>query len=180
MKKYCKGYLLTIFIFSLLALLYFIPTVAGADQEFTLVGIDYELPDNSEYNFKDATPVSRFFYGDQSMGELRLIGAIDKMTTYNGFNAYGINGGVSIHYVYGGRHQLIDPYTWYVDDDGTGKVNGFSFGSIFKGVGHGCIIVEKSTDAKEWSKVQDPVLNYFTAPKKEPRVSNIHNSGERR
>ena len=171
MKRYCKGHLLIILIFCILALLCFIPTVAGADQDYTLSVRDFELPDSSEYNLKDSKSVERFFYGDRSMGFCRLIGAIETVTTYNGYNAYGVNGGVSIHYTYGGKYQKNDPHRWYVDDDGMGKVNGYDFGALFTGVGHGCIIVEKSSDAKNWTLVQDPglpKLNYFADKKAVP------------
>ena len=166
-----KGYLFTILFVSLLAILCFIPTIVGADQKYSLTVRDFELPDSSEYSFKDAQSVERFFYGDRSLGACQLIGAIETITQYDGYNAYGVNGGVSIHYTYSGRHQKTDPHKWYVDDDGMGKVNGYDFGALFKGVGHGCIIVEKSSDAKNWTLVQDPglpKLNYFADKKAVP------------
>ena len=171
MRKKRIGFLLGMLVFYLLTFLYFIPTVAGADQDYTLSVRDFELPDSSEYSLNDAQSVERFFYGDRSLGFCRLIGDIATVTTYDGYNAYGVNGGVSIHYTYGGKYQKTDPHRWYVDDDGMGKVNGYDFGGLFKGVGHGCIIVEKSSDAKNWTLIQDPglpKLNYFADTKKVP------------
>ncbi len=167
MKRYCKGHLLIILIFCILALLYFIPTIAGADQEFAVSGTDYVLPDEKEYNISEAERVKNFFYGARSMGTLRLIGAVSKVTTRDDYNEYGVNGPVSIYYTYSGTHRETDLGKWYVDDDAMGKVNGHDFGGLFKGVGRGCIYIEESTDAKEWFLVQDPKLNYFSDTKKD-------------
>ena len=82
MRTKRTGYLALILVFIFFALLFFLPSIAESDQDFALVGLDYELPDSSEYSFKGATPVTQFFYGDHSMGYLRLIGAVEKMTTY--------------------------------------------------------------------------------------------------
>lgn len=140
-------------ILSILILLCFIPGLACAEQNYSVSGKNYVLPDNCDYELSKGTATDQFFYGSKSMGSLNVMGAIDKVTTYNGFTAYGTNGPVSIHYAYGGRYQYDNVDRWYVDNDGTGKVNSYGLGFL-QGVGHGCIIIEKSSDGKTWGKIE--------------------------
>ena len=151
-------------ILALFSLLCFYSSTAYAEKNHAVSGKNYILPDNSDYMLSDGSPTETFFYGAKSMGTLQITGALEKKTTYNGFTAYGVNGTVSIHYAYDGRYQCVDVDRWYVDDDGTGKVNSYGLGFML-GVGHGCIIIEKSSDGKMWEKTKDPILNYFTGKK---------------
>lgn len=165
-SKYLFGMVL---ILNFLILICFLPAIAEADQDYAVPGINYELPDEKEYEVANATAsgFDTFFYGSKSMGTLRLIGAISKLTTKDDYTEYGVNGPVSLYYTYGGGYRETDLGKWYVDDDAMGKVGGYDFGAIFKGVGHGCILVEESEDTEEWTLVQEPKLNYFTDIKKD-------------
>lgn len=169
MKEMERNLFCCVLIVCAVALLCVLPAIAEADQSYSVPGKNYVLPDSSEYNISDGKLLKdgeNFFYGNKSMGSLRVIGTVDNPTTYDGLAAYGTNGSVSIHYQYGGSYQYTNILNkWYVDDDGMGKVNGYNVGGLFKGVGHGCIIIEKSSDGKKWDKIKDPILNYFTKAK---------------
>lgn len=173
MKIRNRALLIIILMISLLALICVWPVIAGADQDFTIPGEDYVLPDASEYVLTKAAHVDSFFYGEKSMGALRMIGPVSKVSNQDDYTAYGVNGAVSLYYTYDGDHRDTSFQTWYVDDDAMGKVHGYDFGGIFKGVGHGCILIEESENGKEWSLVRDPglpKLNYFTEPRKDEKA----------
>ena len=145
MKSTGKALFYEVLVICLLVLLLFLlPAVAGADQDFSIPGDNYVIADENEYQLSAAKEkVETFFYGARSMGTLRMIGAVSKVTTQDDYNEYGVNGPVSIYYTYGGSYRETDLGKWYVDDDGMGKVGGYDFGGLFKGVGHGCILIEE-------------------------------------
>lgn len=165
MKETRSGFFFGILILCLLALVCALPVTVVAETSNSVPGVKYVLPDSSDYVLSDGTKVDgQFFYGDTGMGCFHVKGEVKKATIYNGFAAYGVDGPVSLHYSYTGKFQCVDEDKWYVDNDGTGKVNSYGLG-LFNGVGHGCIIVEKSSDGKDWKKVKDPITNYFTGKK---------------
>ncbi len=157
-----------------LILLFLIPCETEAEKSYSIPGDNYVLPDNSDYELSAGTAVNSFFYEAKSLGSLNVQGAVDTETTYNGIKAYGVSDAASIHYAYNGRNQYDNVDQWYIDNDGTGKVNSYGLGFL-QGVGHGCIIIEKSLDGKHWSIIQDPIKNYFTGKKtdKESLIYNI-------
>ena len=131
---------------------------ADADT-YSVTGAIYELPDNSDYDLKDARKVLTFSYGNSRLGALTLNG-IDQSSTYDNTVALGVKGDATVSYMYTNDRRRKNPDIWYVDGDGTGKVNGHGLGFL-QGVGHGCIIVEKSVDKQSWEMVIDPKKDYF-------------------
>lgn len=164
MRKTRGGFFSGIFILCILIVACAYTGFAVAEKNYLVIGENYVLPDNSDYVLSEGEKVDNFFYGARSLGSLCVTGEIDKATTYNGFTAYGTSGQVTIRYEYKGSYQHVDEDRWYVDNDGTGKVNSYGLGA-FLGVGHGCIIVEKSDDGVNWEKIKGPILNYFTGEK---------------
>ena len=64
------------------------PGLAGADQIYSISGKGYVLPDSSDYVLSDGYQASLFFYGAQSMGNLRIIGDVEEETTFDGVDAF--------------------------------------------------------------------------------------------
>ena len=53
---------------------------ASAEQDYTVSGTNYTLPEDSDFDYSGASSNDIFFYGAQSLGELKINGAIEKNT----------------------------------------------------------------------------------------------------
>ena len=126
----------------------------------TLSGQDYVLPEDSNFDYSDASTVELFFYGAKSLGTLFINGAIEKETQYDGFSAYGVIGDLSIQYAYDGAFHTTEAESWHVETDGTRWIRDYDLGFL-NNIANGCIMIEKSSDANHWEKVIDPIKNYF-------------------
>lgn len=161
--QYGKYLLKMVFICVLLIVCLILP--AGvAEQDITIMGVNYVLSNESNYDYTGATPVNSFFYGSASLGSLQLNGIANKGMTDNGYVAYEASGSVSIRYAYNGSYQYKDPDKWYVDKDDTRWIRSYDMGFL-NNIAHGCIMVEKSSNGKTWDKVIDPIRDYFNQAK---------------
>ena len=151
----------------LLFILYSLPGHACAEQDYIVSGKDFVLPDDSRYDYSNTTPKNSFFYGSNSLGKLHISGAIEKNTKFNGYAAYGATGSLSVQYTYDGAYQKSKEETWHIVSDGMRWIRDYDLG-FTKTVGNGCIMIEKSLDAKNWEQVTNPVKNYFNKAKTFP------------
>ena len=151
----------------ILCLLWFIcacPGIAAGEHLYSPSGTDYDLPEDSNYDYSSATPMGSFFYGAKSMGTFSLSGAIERETVYNGYTAYGATGEISIRYTYSGAYSNTDAESWHVEADGTRWIRDYDLGFL-NNTASGCIMIEKSSDGENWEKVIDPIKNYFSQSK---------------
>lgn len=165
MKGMRIGFFCSILIMSMLLFLCVLPSpVAIAAQAYSISGHNYELPDDSRYDYTNESPKKSFFFGAKSLGELSINGPIEKNTTFNGYPAYGGTGDLSILYAYDGAYQKDKEESWHIVSDGMRWIRDYDLG-FTKTVGNGCVMIEKSPDAKNWEQVINPVKNYFNKAK---------------
>ena len=164
MKGKPAGFFFGIMILGLLFVLCALPGDARAEQNYSVSGKDYVFADDSRYDYSGASPQNLFFYGAKSLGKLNISGAVEKSTTYNGYPAYGATGSLSIRYAYDGAYQKTSEDAWHISWDGNRWIRDYDPG-LLKTVGTGCIMVEKSPDAKTWEKAIDPKYDYFKKEK---------------
>ena len=161
-KKVC--FLCEMLIICLLMVLCFAPDQAGAEQQYTVSGKDYVLPEDSNYDYSKSTPTKKFFYGAGSLGTLQIKGSIEKVTTYNGRTAYGATDSLYIRYTYNGSYQNTKEEDWHIERDGTRWIRNYDLGFL-NNIAMGCIMIEKSPNASSWEKAIDPIKNYFDKAK---------------
>lgn len=136
------------------------PATGFADRNFMLRGTNYALSEDSNFDYSGEKPVNTFFYGASSLGKLYIQGPIENNTTYNSHVAFGATGSLSIRYNYDGSYLNTKLESWHVENDGTRWLRGYDVGFL-NNIAKGCIMIEKSTDAKNWEKVIDPIRDYF-------------------
>ena len=136
------------------------PGVAVVERDFAISGKDYVLPEDSDYDYTKSYTSNTFFYGSKSLGQLHVIGSMEKTTMVYGRDAYGATGSLSIHYTYYDKYLDTKEESWHVDSDDTKKLRGYDLG-LLKSVGNGCIMIERSRDGKNWKKAVDPIKDYF-------------------
>lgn len=106
MKGIRIGFCCGMLIICLLLILCTLPFLgARADQDYSVPGSDYELLDDSRYDYSSVSSTSSFFYGAKSLGKLHINGAIEKESKFNGYPAYGATGSISIQYTYDGTYK---------------------------------------------------------------------------
>ena len=148
----------------LFIVLCFFPVIGNAEQDYVVAGKDYVLPENSNYDYTNSAPTNKFFYGAASLGKLHIKGLVEKNTTYNDHIAYGATGTLSIHYDYDGSYLNTKLDSWHVENDGTRWIRDYDVGFL-NNIAKGCIMIEKSSNARNWEKVINPIKNYFDKAK---------------
>lgn len=143
-------------IISLLCILWAFPAFAKEQYKLPISGKDYVLPEDSNFDYSEAPIVNSFFYGAGSMGTLYLYGAIEKGTVYNDSIAYGATGDLLFRYAYNGAFQTTEAESWHIEADGTRWIRDYDLGFL-NNIASGCIMIEKSSDNRNWVKVIDPI-----------------------
>ena len=160
------GFFYGIPVFCLLLMLCALPGLAESAQDYVISGRYYVLPSDSDYDYTETYPVNHFFYGDDRLGELHLAGAIETSNRNMRYSAYGASGALSLQYKYDGAYLKTDMESWHIDKDRAGEIRNKGLGFL-NSVGKGCIMIEKSLDAREWEYAIDPITNYFNKEKDE-------------
>ena len=147
-----------------MCLLLFLCAGFAVAERFSVNPVGYVLPENSDYNFSGASPVTKFFYGSSCVGKFYIEGTIEKQTTYKDIIAFGATGALSIHYDYTGTFRSTPEEEWHLVGDDIKKFRGYDAG-LFQNMAKGCIMIESSPDGKKWQKVIEPIRDYFASNK---------------
>ena len=115
MKGTRIGVLFGFLILSLLVVLCALPGVAGAMEDIEVSGVNYVLPEDSNFDYAKSSSAGKFFYGAWSMGTMHIRGMIEKETTHNSYAAYGATGDLYFRYDYSGAFQMIKEEQWHVE-----------------------------------------------------------------
>lgn len=161
MREKINSFSIKLLTLCLIALICVLPRLACAENEYSVPGRNYELPDESNYDYEKHSPVSAFSYGSSGLGILKINGAIETKYTYDNWTAFETTGSVSVAYNYSGHYQLNNPEDWYIDHDGSRWIRSYDLGFL-SNMGHGCIMVESSRDGTNWFVEADPIKNFFT------------------
>lgn len=159
MKVTGKSISLTVIAMCILCLVSGITVFATEETKaYKVAGTFYEVKDNNNYKYQDAEAVTQMSFGNESVGALYINGVNLSEDTYNGFNAYGTNGNVTLSYVY--DNTLLDGNKdeWHIVSDKTKKVAGNKLDSdILKGA----VIIQKSYDGITYENAVNPLVNFF-------------------
>ena len=164
MKGKRIGFLAGFFFLFFLIVFYVLPGLAEAVKHYPVSGYNYVLPEDSNYDYSNVRAVESFFYGQQGMGTLYVSGAVDGEGMYNGYPAYSTTGELIIRYAYNGKYRKTAPESWHVESDGTRWIRDYDLGFL-NNIGFGCMMIEKSSDTKNWEKIVNPIKNYFNKAK---------------
>lgn len=121
----------------------------ASTMNYYVSGNSYELVDGTDFKVIGSSK-STLCFKQKSIGSLTVKGNISKATTYEGYDAYGALDGIVINYLYNGSFQTKDKEVWNLTTSDSKIVNGIS---LDKKVNNGAIIVQSSTDGRDWSKV---------------------------
>ena len=133
-----------------------VPACADA-ADYAVQGTRFEK--DGEDNFD--SPVARngaFSYGENSIGKLTISGEINEQDSYEGITAFGVSDNITISYLYNGDYHSEDKEQWNLCSSDSKRVGD---DSLDKKISNGVIIVQKSTDGKNWTEASKPACNSF-------------------
>ena len=121
----------------------------ASTMNYYVSGNSYELVDGTDFKVIGSSKTTLCFK-EKSIGSLTVKGNISKATTYEDYDAYGALDGIAINYLYNGSFQTKDKEAWNLTTSDSKIVNGIA---LDKKVNNGALIVQSSTNGKDWSKV---------------------------
>lgn len=121
-----------------------------AANGYTVEGQSYELTDGSSFDVNGNSSKNTLCYGRRALGSLEASGSINEQGTYGSWNAIGAYGEIALTYSYDGSYQTSNKEQWNLTTSNDKSVNGIDLG---KKIEKGAIIVEKSSDGKQWETV---------------------------
>ena len=148
--------LIILLVFSLLV----IPKAKAEELRFEVSARRYQSPLNEGYALNSAYSISSFCYGKSSAGRFFISGNATRQNTINGYDAYSVNGNLTIGYDYDGSLQSKEKEQWHITSDSNKSIDGYSLTSKIQ---DGALLVLKSTNGKSWGFATDPITNYFSA-----------------
>ena len=145
-KRICIGML---GIFALVWIVY--PNSANASEKsYVVSGKSYEIDDETGFSLKGASAKNALCFGEDSIGNLSLEGAITDKATYGKYIAYGATDEITLSYSYAGEYQTKDKENWNLTSSDEKTINGTE---VEKKVEKGAVLVQKSSDGSSWSTV---------------------------
>lgn len=121
-----------------------------AANGYTVEGQSYERTDGSSFDVNGNSSKNTLCYGRRALGSLEASGSINEQGTYGSWNAIGAYGEIALTYSYDGSYQTSNKEQWNLTTSNDKSVNGIDLG---KKIEKGAIIVEKSSDGKQWETV---------------------------
>lgn len=146
---------------ALLAVLFMVPVDTKAISTYSQPASIYEDTEGS-YQAVSSNSVNTFCYGKKSIGSFSLSGTTTKITTVNGFTAYGVTDTLTIGYAYDGSYKTKDKENWNLISASGKMMNGIS---LSKKVEDGVFVIQKSADSVNWENAAEPICNFFSGKK---------------
>lgn len=119
----------------------------------------YETDASAGYSMESSNAVSKFSYGDDSIGSFWIEGNIVTQSEYADYMAYGVSDVVAFEYSYAGNYNSGKKTSWNIISDDKKTVAGISADTKIK---EGMILVQKSSDGVTWVNATSPINDYFS------------------
>ncbi len=135
---------------------------ASENKALSATVVSYEMKDNNNYEYGEATPVSTMSYGKAAIGALEVNGLDIEKTSYKGKQAFGTSSVVSFSYVY--DNKIVDGAEdeWHIVSDKEKKFNGQKLDA---NIGKGLLLIQKSADGVAYENVTNPIVDFFASNK---------------
>ncbi len=121
-------------------------------------GASYEIDDALSFSTSNIKTKDTLIYGRQSLGKLSITGDICENGKYNDVNAYSVNDVISFSYSYDGSMNKREDEEWQICSSDEKEVNGIA---LSKKIQDGVIIVQKSSDGKNWESATEEIYDAF-------------------
>ena len=132
--------------------------VNSAEKTYSSSPVNYECDDTVEYSLSEPYMVEDFSYEKKSAGAVSIKGDINKQTTYNGVEAYGVNDNITLGYTYSGILRDNAEDQWNICSDSCKNIGDIS---LKKKIGWGTVIIQKSSNGINWENACDPIYDFF-------------------
>lgn len=130
-----------------------------------IAGTSYQMDEGAKYVFSNGDRLySDYSYGQSSLVKIAIGDSVYESATYNGYTAYGVNGGVRFWYFpVLGNFQTSNPEEWNLISDSGKSVNNIS---LSKKINKGVFIVQKSSDGNTWTlESETEIATHLSDPK---------------